>query len=197
MHFDVLLKKISIVVFISPTSSHYTVLFMSCLFHYQVDRQMIADVDVISTCGVNMFHISENQIYYWFTFLTNSSGWHYSLGNQKFTLNGKTHVLHGLTYYMTWWGDNISLTHVSLCQNARSPHATTLTMIGTAKDKCYLIVWVHAWHADGPRPLNLTWRHGHFLKSTCNMEPSDMRNKIRDTTWGRFLKSIRDMWLGE
>ena len=36
----------------------------------------------------------------------------------------------------------------------------------------------------GPRPLNSTRRHGHLLKSTCDMEPSDIRNKIRDTSWG-------------
>ena len=37
---------------------------------------------------------------------------------------------------------------------------------------------------DGQRPLTSTWRHEHFLKSTCDMEPSDMRIKVTDTTWG-------------
>ena len=35
----------------------------------------------------------------------------------------------------------------------------------------------------GSRPLNYTQRDGHFLKSTCNMESSDMRNEISDMTW--------------
>ena len=35
-----------------------------------------------------------------------------------------------------------------------------------------------------PRPLKSTWRHGHFLKSTCDVALCDMRNKIRDTAWG-------------
>ena len=34
---------------------------------------------------------------------------------------------------------------------------------------------------DGPWPLNSTGRHGLVLKSTCDMEPSDMRNEISDT----------------
>ena len=33
--------------------------------------------------------------------------------------------------------------------------------------------------------LNLL-NHGHFLKLTCDMEPSDVRTNIRDTTWGIF-----------
>ena len=41
----------------------------------------------------------------------------------------------------------------------------------------------------GPRPLHSTRRHGHFLKSTCDIEPSDMRKNVRDTTWG--ISSIR------
>ena len=35
----------------------------------------------------------------------------------------------------------------------------------------------------GPLPLYSTGRHGHFLKSTCDMELSDMRKNIRDMTW--------------
>ena len=31
----------------------------------------------------------------------------------------------------------------------------------------------------GPGPLNSTGRHGPFLKWTCDMEPSDMRNKTK------------------
>ena len=34
----------------------------------------------------------------------------------------------------------------------------------------------------GPRPLNLTGQHGHFLNSTGDIEPSDMRKNIRDRT---------------
>ena len=37
---------------------------------------------------------------------------------------------------------------------------------------------------NGLRPLNSTRRHGHFLNSTCDMEPSDTRKNIRDTIWG-------------
>ena len=45
----------------------------------------------------------------------------------------------------------------------------------------------------GPRPLNSTRRHGHFLKSICDMEPSDMRKKIKGHDMGYFLNSTGDM----
>ena len=43
---------------------------------------------------------------------------------------------------------------------------------------------LHEFAQYGPRPLNSTQCNGHFVKSTCDMEPSDLRKNIRDTTWG-------------
>ena len=48
-------------------------------------------------------------------------------------------------------------------------------------------------HVEGPRPLNLTRRHGHFLNSTRDMEPSDMRTKYKGHDMGYFLNSTGDM----
>ena len=46
-------------------------------------------------------------------------------------------------------------------------------------------------HYYGPRSLNLTRRHGHFLKLTWDIAPSDTRKNIRDTTWD--ISSTGDM----
>ena len=35
----------------------------------------------------------------------------------------------------------------------------------------------------GPRPLKSTRRHGHFLKSTCDMGPIDREEIINDMTY--------------
>ena len=51
-----------------------------------------------------------------------------------------------------------------------------------------LLVW-------GSWSPNSTRRHVHFLKLTCDMEPSDMRKKTNRHNIGWFLKSTCDMGL--
>ena len=52
----------------------------------------------------------------------------------------------------------------------------------------------------GGRLLKSTGRHGHFLYSTGDMEPSDMRQEVKidsDRGHGHFLKSTCDMGINK
>ena len=88
----------------------------------------------------------------------------------------------------TWsHGGSFMSQHLPLCREKRSQSGTGVFLVPSqmvvdgANWRHFLMV-VGGWH-DQVWPLTLsTGRHGYFLKSTCDVDPNDMRKDTIDMT---------------